>query len=74
MVSREELAKAIWMMRSDYDKKRDVEIEDLGDCENPRIVKRLVEAGVFESKDDVFNPNGKMSCSQAVEIFERLGE
>jgi iron complex transport system substrate-binding protein len=73
-VSREELAEAIWMMKSDFDKKIDVEIEDLDQCDSPRIVKRLVEAGVFETEDNFFNPNGKISCSHGVEIFERLGE
>ena len=73
-VSREDLAEAIWMMKSDFDKIREVEIEDLGQCESPRIVERLVEAGVLEVEDNIFNPSGEITCSQAVEIFKRLGE
>jgi hypothetical protein len=32
-----------------------------------------VEAGVFETEDNFFNPNGELTCGKAVEIFERLG-
>lgn len=72
-VTREDFAEAIWMMKSDFEKIRDVQIEDLGQCQSPRIVERLVEAGVFETEDKSFKPDGEVTCCQAVEIFERIG-
>ncbi len=71
---KEELAKAVWMMKSDFQKIKEVEIEDLEECQNPRIVRRLAEGGIFDLSDNKFNPNEGISCSQALEIFERLGE
>ncbi|SHI86034.1 ABC-type Fe3+-hydroxamate transport system, substrate-binding protein [Dethiosulfatibacter aminovorans DSM 17477] len=72
-VTREDFAEAIWMMKSDFEKVREVEIEDLGQCQSPRIVERLVEAGVFETEGNNFNPDGEVTCCQAVEIFEKIG-
>ena len=74
-VTREELAKAVYVM-GDYERQdKHVQIDDLDDCDNARIVQILVDNQVFTLDDDgKFNPQEMVSCNDVIDLLQSLGD
>ena len=71
-VSREMLAKAIYMM-GDYKKKSEhIEIKDLEKCSVPMIAQTLVDNGVFYLNDGVFEPQQQMTQKEVLAVLNNL--
>lgn len=71
-VTREMLAKAIFMM-GDYKKLDDhIEIKDIDQCAVPEMVQTLVDNGIFELNDGLFYPQEALTQNQIVEIVDKL--
>jgi iron complex transport system substrate-binding protein len=73
-VTREELAKAIFM-RYDFEAMDEVsKINDLAGCKNPKMVQALVDYGIFTLNDGNFEPAKTVTCKEIVETLESVKE
>jgi len=72
LVSREEFAKTIFVMR-DYERQDEhVQINDLDDCENSRIVQILADNQVFALEDSNFNPKRTLTENEVIDFLQNL--
>lgn len=71
-VTREMLAKAIFILYEFEAKDQSAAIGDLDRCEKPRIVQTLVDNGVFSLADGKFEPDKVMSCREIAEVLAKL--
>jgi len=71
-VTRDELAKVLFMLRDFGKADRTVEIKDLEQTSKPRIVQILVNHGVMSCQDGYFYPEKAVSGKEVVEILQRL--
>ncbi len=71
-VTREMLAKAIFILYEFETKAQNSAIGDLDECEKPRLVQTLVDNGVFSLADGQFEPGKVMSCREIVDLLEKL--
>jgi iron complex transport system substrate-binding protein len=69
-VTREQLAKTVFLTGDFSAKEPHAEIKDLESCENPRIVQALVDNGVFELRDGMFEPGRAVTCGEITGAFE----
>ena len=65
-VTRDELAKTVFIAGDFEARDANTAISDLADCENERIVQILVDNGVFELADGKFEPNREVSCAEVL--------
>ena len=71
-VTREMLARAIYLMR-DYKKKdTHIAIKDLDACAVPEIVQTLVDNGVMPLEKGKFNPNRELTQNEILSILQSL--
>lgn len=71
-VTREELARALFLMGDFENQEEHVAISDLGETGHGRIVQILVDCGVFELSGGKFEPGRIVGCDEAVRCFEFL--
>ncbi len=71
-VTREMLAKAVFILYEFEAKDQHIAIGDLDRCEKPRIVQTLVDNGVFPLIDGRFEPDKVMSCREVAETLAEL--
>lgn len=71
-VTREMLAKAIYILYDYSAKDQKTPISDLEQCEQPNIVQTLVDHDVFSMQDGKFEPQATMTCGEIAEILEKL--
>lgn len=71
-VTREELARALFLMGDFENQEEHVAISDLDGTRHSRIVQILVDHGVFELADGEFEPAREVRCDEAVRCFEFL--
>lgn len=69
-VTRDELAKAVFVMGDFSAKDKEVQISDLADCDNQRIVEILVQNGVFDLNDGKFEPKRNVSKNEIIKAIE----
>lgn len=69
-VTREELARAVFIMGEFSAKDSNHKIADLSECENPRIVQNLVDNGVFALRDGRFEPGKEVTMQEIVDALE----
>ncbi len=69
-VTKEMLAKAIFILYDFEAAEPGFEITDLADCENPRIVQTLVAHNLFPLEDGKFEPQQPLTNQEIVEFLE----
>lgn len=69
LVTRDDLAKAIFILSELPSAKGTEDIADLGDCENQRIVQSVVEGGLMKTKDGKFLPKDVATVGEALEAI-----
>ncbi len=72
-VTREDLAKTVFVIGDFPAKDQHLEILDLDQCANPRIAQVLADGGVFELEDGKFEPARAVTCREIVQALERIG-
>lgn len=65
-VTREELAKAVFIAGDFSAKDTNTEIADIAACENGKIVQILVDSGVFSLSGGRFEPKREVSCADII--------
>lgn len=71
-VTREELAKSLYMLKDLKDKDGILNIKDVEKIDNPRIVEVVVENGLMTLEEGNFYPEQIISEKEAVESIEKL--
>lgn len=71
-VTREMLAKAIYILYEFRSKDQKTPIADLEQCEKQNIVQTLVDNGIFALNDGKFEPQKEMTCGEISKILEKL--
>lgn len=72
LVTKDEFAKTIFIL-GDFERQANhIEIEDLDECVNSRIVQILVDNGIFELEDGKFNPTQTLTYNQIIDLLESL--
>ena len=69
-LTRDELAKTLFLFYDLVPKNEHVEIADLSSVENKKIVQTLVDHGVLELEEGKFNPGRTVSGAEVVEALE----
>lgn len=65
-VTREELAKAVFLLGDFPVEEAETPVADLEACENPNIVQSLVDGGVFSLADGRFEPDRPVTCGEVI--------
>lgn len=65
-VTREDLARAIFMIKDFTDTDEQVEIADLDQCSSGKIVQNLVDNGIFVLEDGKFNPAQEVTNNEII--------
>lgn len=69
-ITREALAKALFILH-DFEILTPVaQVADLGDCENANIVQTVVDYALFPLLDGKFQPDRSMTCREIVEVLQ----
>lgn len=71
-VTREELAKVIYILTDLKDKEGTLDIKDIAHSDNKRIIEIVVENQLMELKDGNFNCNDTVTEKEAVESMEKI--
>ncbi|QXM06392.1 ABC transporter substrate-binding protein [Crassaminicella indica] len=71
-VTREEFAQTLYMLKDLKDKEGMVNIKDIDEVKNNRIVEIIVENGLMALKDGKFYPNEMITEKEAVESLEKI--
>lgn len=72
IVTREELAQTLFLM-GDFEKQENqLEIKDISDCTNGRIVQTLVDNGVFILEDGKFDPQREVTKQEILDAMATL--
>lgn len=72
LVSMDDLAKTIFIL-GDYARQEEhVEIKDLDECENARIVQILVDNNVLDLENGYFYPQQNLTYTQVIDILQSL--
>lgn len=72
-VTREQLARTVFLIGDFSSKEPHREIADLAECENPRIVQTLVDNGVFKLADGKFSPDRPVTCREIAQALSGIG-
>lgn len=71
-VTKEEVAKAIFILQ-DYKRKENHKlIADLAECESPNMIQSLVDNNIFTLKDKKFEPKKELTNKEIIEILEQI--
>ncbi len=68
-VTREALAKTVFLVGAFAAQDTHVSIRDIGDCEKPRIVQTLVDNGVFALTDGKFEPGRFVTQQEILDVL-----
>jgi iron complex transport system substrate-binding protein len=71
-VTREQLARTVFVIGNFPTKEPHVAISDIESCENHRIVQTLVDNGVFELSDGKFEPGRTVTCREIAQVTHRI--
>ncbi len=71
-VTREELAKAVFVLGEFKASGKNIAISDLSDCESPRIVTTLVDNGVFALSNGSFEPKRAVTNNEIIAALDML--
>jgi iron complex transport system substrate-binding protein len=71
-VTRDELAKAVYLLGDISKKKFHKPIKDLDKIENKKIVQALVDNSIFELKDGYFYPKEYVSINEVIRVLYKL--
>lgn len=71
-VTREALAKAVFVLGDFSSNEKNTLISDLSECENSRIVQTLVDNGVFDLKEGKFEPQRAVTNNEIIAALNML--
>ena len=71
-VTREELAKAIFVLGDFSSNEKNIPVSDLSECENSRIVQILVDSGVFDLNNGSFEPQRTVTNNEIIAALDML--
>lgn len=71
-VTRDELAKTLFLFYDLLPSEGQTEITDLEECQNSKIIQTLVDHGVMKLEAGAFNPQRIVTASEVVEALERV--
>lgn len=71
-VTRDELARAVYLLGDVSKKKIHSQIKDLNEIDNKKIVQALVDNKIFELKDGYFYPKEYVSVNEVIEALYKL--
>jgi iron complex transport system substrate-binding protein len=71
-LTRDELAKTLFLFYDLVPRSENVEIADLEACDNERIVQTLVDYGILELEEGQFNPERIVTGNEVVEVLENI--
>ncbi|WP_432665946.1 ABC transporter substrate-binding protein [Wukongibacter baidiensis] len=73
-ITRDELAKIIFVMGDYKGKDENKEVLDIDKAENRRIIQILVDNGVFQCKDGYFNPKEEVTGNEVIDVLKKLSK
>lgn len=73
-VTRDELAKAVYLLGDISKKKNHTNIKDLHEIENKKIVQALVDNKIFKLRDGFFHPKENVTANEVIEVLNKLSE
>ncbi|MCH5211770.1 MAG: ABC transporter substrate-binding protein [Oscillospiraceae bacterium] len=71
-VTREELAKAVFVLGDFASNGKDTPVSDLSECDNSRIVQILVDNGVFDLNGGSFEPERSVTNNEIIAALDML--
>ncbi len=71
-LTRDAFAKTLFLFYDLVPKSEHVEVLDIDDCDNARIVNALVDYGILELEDGKFNPDRAVTGAEVVEVLENI--
>lgn len=71
-VTREDLAKTVFLIGNFEAQQQHAEISDINDCAKPRIIQILVDNGIFALEDGNFNPGREVTCNEIIEVLSLI--
>lgn len=71
-ITKDEFAKIIFVMEDYKILDENIQILDIGEAENKKIIQILVDNGVFECKDGYFNPKEEITSKDVIGILKKL--
>ena len=71
-VTKEEVAKAIFILQDYKSKENHKLIADLAECESPNMIQSLVDNNIFTLKDKKFEPKKELTNKEIIEILEQI--
>ncbi|WIF95443.1 ABC transporter substrate-binding protein [Caminicella sporogenes] len=72
-VTRDEFAKTVYLIGDFKSKDKNINIKDIDEVENKRIVQILVDNGIFKLKDGKFNPKEYVTVNEVIDILNKVG-
>lgn len=73
-VTKEELAKAIYIIYDLKDNNKNIKINDLSQCENKNIVKALVNNNILGLNNGNFEPDRILTNSEIISVFNLINQ
>jgi iron complex transport system substrate-binding protein len=72
LITKDELAKTVYIIGDFERQEGHIQINDLDQCVNARIVQILVDNGVFDLEDGDFNPQNNLTYSEVIDLLAGL--
>ena len=72
VVTRDELARIVFMLHDFEKAEKQVTIQDLAEASKPRIIQIIVDNGIMRCEDGYFYPEKKVTGREVVEILKKL--
>jgi len=73
-LSRDELAKILFMLAKLQDVEGDILINDINECSNSNIVEIVVKNGLMQLNNSCFNPSGLVKGHEVVDALKKIEE
>lgn len=71
-VTRDELARSLYMLTELSAKEADINIADISQCKVPNIVKLIVGNNIMSLQNENFEPEKTVLCNEALEAIKKL--
>jgi iron complex transport system substrate-binding protein len=72
-MTKDEFAKIVYLIGDYKGKDNKKNILDLDEAENKKIIQILVDNDILQCNDGYFNPTQEITCSEAIDVLNRIG-
>lgn len=71
-VTRDEFAKTVYLISEVKSKENHIDIKDIDETENEKIIQILVDNNIFDLKEGYFNPNEFVTINEVIETLNKI--